>query len=49
MAQSQYFDAVSQNEKSSDQQFFTNVEERTVQYVIAPEKSQIQFPTQQVR
>lgn len=49
MAQSQYFDTLSQSEKSSDQQFYTNVEEHTVQYVITPDKSQVQFPTQQVR
>lgn len=49
MAQSQYFDTLSQSEKSSDQQFYSNAEERTVQYVITPDKAPVQFPTQQVR
>lgn len=49
MAQPQYFDALSQNEKSSDQQFYANVEEHTVQYVITQDKAQVQFPPQQVR
>lgn len=44
----QFFETLSQSEKNSDQQFFTNIEERTVQYVLTPEKSQVQFPTQQV-
>lgn len=49
MAQSQYFDSLSQTEKNTEQQFYANVEEHTVQYVITPEKAQVQFPTQQVR
>lgn len=49
MSQSQYFDTLGQSEKNSDQQFYANVEEHTVQYVITPDKPQVQFPAQQVR
>lgn len=44
----QYFDTLSQSEKNTEQQFYGNTEENTVQYVITPDKAQVQFPTQQV-
>ncbi|CAH1953623.1 unnamed protein product [Acanthoscelides obtectus] len=46
---SQYYEVLNQGEKPSDTQFYTNVEDQTVQYVITPDKTQVQFPTQQVQ
>ncbi|CAG9825310.1 unnamed protein product [Phaedon cochleariae] len=48
MAESQYYEVLKQDEKSSEQQYFSNVEDQTVQYVITPNKTQTQFPTQQI-
>ncbi|KAG5874832.1 hypothetical protein JTB14_009289 [Gonioctena quinquepunctata] len=44
MAQPQYYEVLKQ-EDNPGQQFFTNVEDQTVQYVITPNKTQVQFPT----
>lgn len=45
----QYYEVLSQSDKTSEQQFYNNVEDQTVQYVISPDKTQTQYPTQQVR
>lgn len=45
----QYYEVLSQGDKTSEQQFYNNVEDQTVQYVITPDKTQVQYPTQQVR
>ncbi|KAJ8985564.1 hypothetical protein NQ317_011524 [Molorchus minor] len=45
----QYYEVLSQrNDKAADPQFYNNIEDQTVQYVITPEKTQVQYPTQQI-
>ncbi|XP_018569684.1 uncharacterized protein LOC108909755 isoform X2 [Anoplophora glabripennis] len=41
-----YYEVLSQSDKSSEQQFYNNVEDQTVQYMISPDKTQ--YPTQQI-
>lgn len=41
----QFYDVVSPADKGQEQ-FYNNVEEQTVQYVITPEKTQVQYPQQ---
>nr|CAH7720990.1 unnamed protein product [Callosobruchus chinensis] len=45
---SQYYEVLNQGEKTVEPQFYSNVEDQTVQYVITPDKTQVQFPTQQI-
>lgn len=37
-----------QGDSNKEQQMYSNVEDQTVQYVITPDKTQVQYPTQQV-
>lgn len=48
MAQSQYYEILKESDKNAEPRYFTNVEDQTVQYVITPDTTQVQFPTQQV-
>ncbi|XP_056631057.1 uncharacterized protein LOC130441410 isoform X1 [Diorhabda sublineata] len=48
MAQPQYYEILNEGGKNPEQQFFTNVEDQTVQYVITPDTTQVQFPNQQI-
>ncbi|KAJ8910989.1 hypothetical protein NQ315_010818 [Exocentrus adspersus] len=44
----QYYEVLSQVDKTTEQAFYSTVEDQAVQYVISPDKNQIQYPTQQI-
>ncbi|XP_028149197.2 uncharacterized protein LOC114342259 isoform X1 [Diabrotica virgifera virgifera] len=48
MAQPQYFEVLNNSNKNQEQHFFSNIEDSTVQYVITPDNTQVQLPSQQI-